>query len=45
VPEDFPVTYEAYQRIVSLPLHPLLSNQDVSDVIEAVIDVADQNAR
>ena len=38
-PEDFPVAYENYQRIVSLPLHPRLTSNDVSAVIEAVSDV------
>jgi dTDP-4-amino-4,6-dideoxygalactose transaminase len=40
VPEDFPVTYDAYQRIISLPLHPRLSDRDVDDVIDAVSEVA-----
>lgn len=35
-PSDFPVAYDAFQRMVSLPLHPRLSDQDVNDVIEAV---------
>lgn len=35
-PEDFPVAYDAFQRMVSLPLHPRLTDKDVSDVIEAV---------
>ena len=38
-PEDFPVAYENFQRIISLPLHPRLSDEDVEDVIEAVRDV------
>ena len=38
-PEDFPVAYENYKRIVSLPLHPGLSSDDVAAVIEAVADV------
>ncbi|MHB8626251.1 MAG: DegT/DnrJ/EryC1/StrS family aminotransferase [Aggregatilineales bacterium] len=38
-PEDFPVAYQQYKRMVSLPLHPNLSDQDVADVIEAVLDV------
>jgi dTDP-4-amino-4,6-dideoxygalactose transaminase len=35
-PEDFPVAYENYQRMISLPLHTRLSDSDVEDVIEAV---------
>jgi len=38
-PEDFPVAYWEYQRLVSLPLHPRLSDADVADVINAVYDV------
>ena len=38
-PEDFPVAFDAYQRMVSLPLHPRLSDQDVQDVIDAVHEV------
>ena len=36
----FPVAYGNFQRMLSLPLHPGLSNQDVTDVIDAVLDVA-----
>jgi dTDP-4-amino-4,6-dideoxygalactose transaminase len=39
-PNDFPVAYENYRRMVSLPLHPRLTDEDVSDVIEAVLDLA-----
>jgi len=38
-PEDFPVTYTNYQRIISLPLYPRMTDQDVYDVIEAVLDI------
>ncbi len=38
-PEDFPVAWESYRRLVSLPLHPGLTERDVEDVIEAVTDV------
>ncbi|HHO81367.1 MAG TPA: DegT/DnrJ/EryC1/StrS family aminotransferase, partial [Bacillaceae bacterium] len=38
-PKDFPVSYENYLRSISLPLHPGLSDRDVDDVIEAVLDV------
>ena len=43
--EDFPVAHEAYGRIVSLPLHPGLSDRDVDDVIEAVEDVHSRHRR
>ncbi len=35
-PGDFPVAFREYQRIVSIPLYPRMSNQDVEDVIETV---------
>jgi dTDP-4-amino-4,6-dideoxygalactose transaminase len=34
--EDFPVAFRESERLVSLPLHPGLSRQDVRDVVEAV---------
>jgi dTDP-4-amino-4,6-dideoxygalactose transaminase len=39
-PGDFPVAFSNYERLLSLPLHPGLTDQDVADVIEAVLDVA-----
>jgi dTDP-4-amino-4,6-dideoxygalactose transaminase len=44
-PEDFPVAYGEYQRLVSLPLHPGLTDQDADDVIGAVVDVAQRYGR
>jgi dTDP-4-amino-4,6-dideoxygalactose transaminase len=38
-PEDFPVAYENYKKIISLPLHPRLNDNDVAAVIDAVLDV------
>lgn len=38
-PEDFPIAYREYQRLVSLPLYPRMSDADVDDVIDAVADV------
>lgn len=38
-PEDFPTAYANFQRLVSLPLYPRMSDQDVDDVIEAVLSV------
>jgi dTDP-4-amino-4,6-dideoxygalactose transaminase len=40
VAEDLPVAAQAFERLISLPLHPRLSDADVGDVIEAVLDVA-----
>jgi dTDP-4-amino-4,6-dideoxygalactose transaminase len=42
---DFPVAERAYERIVSLPLYPRMSERDVEDVIEAVTKVVSQNRR
>lgn len=39
VPSDFPVAYGNYARALSLPLHPSLSDADVTDVVDAVRDV------
>ena len=39
VPNDFPVAASNFERLLSLPLHPGLTDQDVADVIEAVLDV------
>jgi dTDP-4-amino-4,6-dideoxygalactose transaminase len=39
-PQDLPVAFKAFQRLISLPLHPGLTDNDVADVIEAVLDVA-----
>lgn len=42
-PNDFPVAYHEYQRLVSLPLHPGLTDDDVADVITAVQDIVYHN--
>src|SRR4030042_2305684 len=41
-PDDFPVAYREYQRIISLPLYPKMTDQDVEEVIEAVTEVIQQ---
>jgi dTDP-4-amino-4,6-dideoxygalactose transaminase len=43
--EDYPVAERESARLVSLPLHPMLSDADVTDVVEAVRDVAGRFAR
>jgi dTDP-4-amino-4,6-dideoxygalactose transaminase len=45
VPEQFPIAYREFRRILSLPLHPGLTDGDVADVIDAVLDVARSFAR
>jgi dTDP-4-amino-4,6-dideoxygalactose transaminase len=44
-PSDLPVAWANYQRMLSLPLHPMLTDEDVSDVIDAVLDIAERFAR
>ena len=44
-PDDFPVAYQEYQRIVSLPLYPRMTERDVEDVVEAVVDVIKKHKR
>lgn len=43
-PDDFPVAKDAYERMLSLPLHPRLGEDDVNDVIEAVLGIAASQA-
>jgi len=44
-PGDFPIAYREYQRMVSLPLYPRMSDQDVEDVIEAVSQIVSEHRR
>ena len=44
-PEDFPVAFNNYQRIISLPLHAGLSDNDVQDVIAAVVEIVKKYSR
>jgi len=43
-PDDFPIAYGAYQRLVSLPLFPGMQDQDVDDVVETVTELLDAGA-
>lgn len=45
VPSDYPVAYQNFMRMLSLPLNPSLTDQDVGDVIEAVLDVVKKHQR
>ena len=38
-PDAYPVAYANYQRTLSLPLNPRMSDDDVAAVIEAVLDI------
>jgi len=42
--QDFPVAFNEYQRIISLPIYSRMSEQDIQDVIEAVKDVVKSTA-
>jgi len=44
-PDDFPVAYRGYQRLISLPLNLRLNDDDVQDVIDAVLDIVEKNER
>jgi len=35
-PEDYPVAYEVYKGILSLPIYPKMTNNDVERVVDAV---------
>lgn len=43
-PEDFPVAYHEYQRILSLPLSPRMNDRDVDDVIDAISEIAQKHS-
>jgi perosamine synthetase len=38
-PKDLPNAYHAYQRIISLPIYPKMTTQDIKDVIWAIKDI------
>lgn len=38
-PEDFPVAYREYQRVISLPIYSKMSERDAQDVIDSVMDI------
>jgi len=42
-PDDFPVAHHEFERMLSLPLSPAHTDQDVADVIEAVTEVIRAN--
>ena len=44
-PEDCPIAADAFTRMLSLPLHPGLTDAEVYDVIQAVRDVSIRHAR
>jgi dTDP-4-amino-4,6-dideoxygalactose transaminase len=44
-PDACPVAQSNYERMLSLPLHPGLSEADVEDVVGAVLDIAEEYRR
>jgi dTDP-4-amino-4,6-dideoxygalactose transaminase len=44
-PEDFPVAFEVYQRAVSLPIYPKMTDQDVERVIDAVTTILEKYSK
>ena len=44
-PTQFPVAFESYGRMLSLPLHPMLTDADVGDVVSAVLDIVERFGR
>jgi dTDP-4-amino-4,6-dideoxygalactose transaminase len=40
---DFPVASREYERIVSLPLSPRMTDSDVTDVLDAVVEILREN--
>jgi dTDP-4-amino-4,6-dideoxygalactose transaminase len=43
-PDVFPVSRDAFERMLSIPLHPRLSDADVDDVIAAVLELVERHA-
>jgi len=44
-PEDFPNAKYVYERAISLPLYPAMTEDDVADVVKSVKYIADKYAR
>lgn len=44
-PEDYPNASAAFERIVSLPIYPRMTEADIQDVIEAVRDIVSHYRR
>ncbi|MFH1736850.1 MAG: DegT/DnrJ/EryC1/StrS family aminotransferase, partial [Actinomycetota bacterium] len=42
---DFPVAEAAYDSLVSLPIYPRLTDTDVQDVIDAVLDILNKQSK
>jgi dTDP-4-amino-4,6-dideoxygalactose transaminase len=44
-PDCFPIAYDSFQRMISLPLNARMSDADVGDVIDAVLSVVRVHGR
>ncbi|MCB0079155.1 MAG: DegT/DnrJ/EryC1/StrS family aminotransferase, partial [Anaerolineales bacterium] len=44
-PTDFPVAFREYQREISLPIYSKMTDEDVADVITAVLEIVDEYQR
>jgi dTDP-4-amino-4,6-dideoxygalactose transaminase len=44
-PDDYPVAYRNYLRLVTLPLNQRMTDSDIEDVVEAVGDVIKRHRR
>jgi len=42
-PDDFPVAYENYRRMLSLPLHPGLTDEQAKRVVAAVTEIVEKS--
>jgi dTDP-4-amino-4,6-dideoxygalactose transaminase len=42
---DFPVAYDEYKRLVSLPIYPAMRDEDINDVIDAVTEIVCENRK
>lgn len=45
LPGDFPVAEDAWPRVLSLPIHPAMTDADADDVVAALADVIRRNRR
>ncbi|HEV2661458.1 MAG TPA: DegT/DnrJ/EryC1/StrS family aminotransferase, partial [Ktedonobacteraceae bacterium] len=41
--DDFPAALDAYRRVISLPIYPGMSDEDVEDVIAAIEQIIETN--
>jgi len=44
-PDDFPIALQEYERLISLPLYPRMTDEDVDDVVDAVAEVITRHRR